>query len=56
MTKSHSKYEFKGWDWTELIPVLGLEAEYEEMEQSPPGMTFKADQKLGEMLAGRIAG
>lgn len=48
------EYEFKGWDWTELVPVFGLEAEFEKSENVPASASLAAEVEFGERLANEI--
>lgn len=40
------EYKFKGWDWTELTPLLGMEEEYERKIQNAKGSWIEAEGVL----------
>jgi len=50
-----TNYEFKGWDWTELLPVVGMEEEYEkEVEDVDPMDYCKAEEAFGVKMSDKI--
>ena len=48
--------KFKGWDWEELIPLLGMEEEYARSEEAPYGECLQAEKKLLDAMATKICG
>ena len=50
------KNEFKGWDWEELIPLLGMEEEYARSEKAEYGDILQAEKKLLDAMGNKICG
>lgn len=46
-------YEFKGWDWTELAPVMGMEEELKEIASVPKDY-MKLEAVLGKEMASKM--
>jgi hypothetical protein len=46
-------YEFKGWDWTELAPVMGMEEELKQLEDVPKDY-MKSEKALAENMSAKI--
>lgn len=50
-------FEFKGWDWTELISVLGLDEEYtRDVDNAAPENFFEAEKAFIEKMGNIICG
>jgi len=47
-------YEFKGWDWTELVPVIGMEEELQKLDAVDPNEHDKAEDAFGKRMAEKI--
>jgi len=50
-----TKFEFKGWDWTELLPLVGMEEEYKrEVDDAEPKDCFEAEEAFGKRMSEKI--
>jgi len=46
--------EFKGWDWTELLPLLNLEEEYKARVEDIQHNMFEAEAAFAKEMAEQI--
>lgn len=49
-----NEYDFKGWDWTELVPVLDMEEEFQDLDNCAPGDYHQLETAFGARMAEKI--